>query len=126
METRGTTGVAYLEDVALNYAALVFRDSNDETLEIQRALVFDQQDQDQGMDTYCLVVHAGPTYYGGVNDWHIHDDVLQLILGPEAAQTLGLPTALRLLLSPTEVPLVREHLPALLGHLGTTEQATGT
>jgi hypothetical protein len=108
------TEVAYIEDVALNYAALVFRVSNDETLEIQRALVFDQQDQDLGMDAYCLVVNAGPTYYGGVDDWHIDDDVLQLVLGPEAAQTLGVPTALRLMLSPTEVPLVREHLPALL------------
>jgi hypothetical protein len=67
------------------------------------------------MDTYCLVAHAGPTNYGGLKDWHIDDDILQLILGPEAAQTLGLPTKLRLPLSPTEMSLVREHLPALLG-----------
>jgi len=52
---------------------------------------------------------------GGLNDWHIDDDILQLILEPEAAQTLGLPTALRLPLPPTEMSLVREHLPALLG-----------
>jgi hypothetical protein len=107
------TNVGYTEDAELNCMALVFRDSDGDSLEIQRALVFDQQDRDLGMDTYCLVINASATHYGGISGWLISGDILELVLQPGAAQALDPPHLLRIPLTPAEIQLVEERLPAL-------------
>lgn len=48
--------VGWVEDTDLNFAALVIHDTDsDDTLEVQRTLVPDEQDKRLGMDIYCLV-----------------------------------------------------------------------
>ena len=64
-------------------------DGSGHTLEIQRALEFDEQDAGLGMDTYCLVHDVSATHYGGVTAWHVRDRKLTLELDNTAAEQLG-------------------------------------
>ncbi|WP_295819752.1 Imm10 family immunity protein [uncultured Deinococcus sp.] len=66
-------------------------DEPQEWLELQRALVEDEQDVALGMDTYCLVRSGGPTVYGGVAACVLSRDGLILRLDDDAAQMLGAP-----------------------------------
>lgn len=58
-------------------------------LEIQRALEFDQQDINLGMDTYCLVTESGATHYGGIQDWVVNVNQVDIELDLVACQQLG-------------------------------------
>lgn len=62
-------------------------DGSGQTLEIQRALEFDEQDVELGQDTYCLVRDASATCYGGVTAWQFSGGRLTLSLEPAAAQS---------------------------------------
>jgi hypothetical protein len=46
-------------------------------IELQRALSFDEQDRDAGMDTYCLATSTGASHYGGVRSCVLRDKVLE-------------------------------------------------
>jgi Immunity protein 10 len=54
------------------------------TLEVQRAHQFDAQDRALGM-----AGDAGPTRYGGVENWHATGDGVVLELSEQAAADLG-------------------------------------
>jgi hypothetical protein len=60
-------------------------------------MAYDEDDQDEpGMDTYCLVVNPGQaTYYGGVLECRITGTELRLRFAAEAADILELPADLR-------------------------------
>lgn len=64
-------------------------DGDGRSLVIQRALEFDEQDRELGMDTYCLVDETALTHYGGVASAVIDDGVLRLALDDMAAQEFG-------------------------------------
>jgi len=70
-------------------------DGRGERLELQRALTFDEQDHDLGMDTYCLCMASGATHYGGVLSWRLDDGGLVLRLTAEAAAALGVDDVVR-------------------------------
>lgn len=93
------------------------QDGTGERLEIQRALEFDEQDHDLGMDTYCLCVSSGATHYGGVASYHIEGEYLTMHLEDEAAASLGVDNGIRFKL---EVPseTVQRLAPALTRALG--------
>ncbi|AIZ46066.1 hypothetical protein QR90_14800 [Deinococcus radiopugnans] len=75
--------------------AVILGDHPDEPLEwleLQRSLSIDEQDEELGMDTYCLVRSGGAAHYGGVKACHLNRDILTLHLDREAAAALETPT----------------------------------
>lgn len=86
-------------------------------LEFQLADSFDEQDRELGMDTYCTVTSDGATHYGGVSDWAISDLGLDIHLEADAAECLGLPSAVRLKVSLTGDKLaeLRDAITRILG-----------
>jgi hypothetical protein len=110
--------VAYTRDVDLNFEALVILDERSGvTMEIQRSLVFDEQDAANGMDTYCLVASAGPTHYGGLESWAVDDGMLTLGLSEEAATVLELPANVEIPVTTVDEAPLRAHLARLVGPL---------
>ena len=102
---------------ALGCFALVLSEMEDGTgrcLEVQRALGFDAQDRELGMDTYCLCNELGATHYGGVIEWIVLDGLLQLVLSPEGSAALGAEGGYRLKLPASRVGFVRDTLAQLL------------
>ena len=80
-----------------------------------RAERFDDQDRALGMDTYSLTNEAAATVYGSLRAYYVSDEehVLDLDLESEAAESLGLPEQLRVVL---EVSVsARVELPTWLG-----------
>lgn len=67
-------------------------DEPQEWLELQRSLSEDEQDEEIGMDTYCLVRSGGAVHYGGVRACHLKRHTLTLHLDNEAAAVLETPT----------------------------------
>jgi hypothetical protein len=116
MGDRATARIGYTQDPDFNFEALVILDEpGGDTLEIQRALVFDEQDAATGMDTYCLVRAAGATHYGGVESWVVEDGKLALNLTEEAANMLQLPTEVEISVRASDQATLREHLAKLVG-----------
>ncbi len=77
----------------------------------------DAQEVSLGMDTHCLVTPDQGTAYGCVREVHLENDVLRVILDPEALDDLGLtdPIVEALLRAPTEdLARMREVLPRIL------------
>ncbi len=106
--------VGWVEDTDLNLAALVIHDTDsDETLEVQRTLVPDEQDERLGMDTYCLV-RGEATSYGGVEDYTLAGTTLSLKLPSEAARVLALPTSVDIDFGTQGIDVARQHLGPLL------------
>ena len=66
------------------------QDGSGRRLELQRALSFDEQDRQCGMDTYCLSTESGASHYGGVRSWRLTQGVLTIELEIEAAEALGM------------------------------------
>lgn len=84
-------------------------------LEIQRALVDDDQARDLGQDTHCLVDELQSTHYGGVTRWHLDDGVLELELSPEAGEVMGAGAGYRIAVPKTDHrTVIRDALPTLL------------
>lgn len=78
------------EDHDYDFAAFSERpDGAGQTLEIQRAVEFDDQDVELGMDTYCLVLDASATHYGGVVAWQLVGGRLVFSLDQVAAAEMG-------------------------------------
>jgi hypothetical protein len=107
----------YVRDEDLGFEALVIGDlDTDDSLEIQRAFAYDEQDRVVGIDSYCLVRAGGPVHYGGVDRWHLAPGRLQLSLTASCAQVLGLRQELSIELTEAAATLAREHLPRLLAN----------
>lgn len=88
--------VLRLQDI--NTLAVVFAERPDgggERLELQRALSFDEQDRELGLDTYCLCVSSGTAHYGGIASWSLDERGLAIQLFAEAARELGLDEEVR-------------------------------
>jgi hypothetical protein len=118
MAERTTARLGYVRDVDLNFEALVILDEpSGDTLEIQRSLSFDEQDTAAGMDTYCLVVSAGATHYGGVESWAVRDGMLTLSLSEAAAAVLELPADVDISVRAADEAPLRDHLARLVGPL---------
>jgi hypothetical protein len=85
--------LGYFDPAEFGTEGVVFADTPDgdeNTLEIQRGTDEpDEQDVERGQDTYCLVVNAGATVYGGVRAWTLGANDLRLELEPWAAAELG-------------------------------------
>ena len=84
--------ICAMEMEELDCFVVVLAEHSDGTgarLEIQRALLFDEQDRSLGQDTYCLCTEAGAVCYGGVVSWRIVDNALNIVLDATAAKTLG-------------------------------------
>jgi len=64
-------------------------DGTGEHIEFQRSLVFDEQDAEHGMDTYCIATGEGASHYGGLVWWSVCDKTLILQIDPRAAAVLG-------------------------------------
>jgi hypothetical protein len=78
------------EDHDYDFAAFADRpDGSGRTLEIQRALEFDAQDVELGMDTYCLVLDASVVHYGGVVAWQLAGGRMVLSLDRAAEAEMG-------------------------------------
>lgn len=60
-------------------------DGDGERVELQRGLIFDEQDVSQGMDTYCICLEPGAVY-GGITSWSIGDAGLHLKLARKASR----------------------------------------
>jgi hypothetical protein len=82
--------VQELEDINTFLIALAENpDGTGRRLEVQRALEFDEQDQELGQDTYCLCTAEGAVHYGGVARHAIDAGALEIHLDAAAAQVLG-------------------------------------
>ena len=81
-----------LEMLDLNSFVVMLAEHTDGSgirLEIQRALLFDEQDRRLEQDTYCLCNEWGAVCYGGVVSWHLTKNELTLVLEARAAEALG-------------------------------------
>jgi hypothetical protein len=84
--------VAFVVDDRLNTRYLMMAEKKwraGHRLEIQRALIDDEQDRELGQDTHCLVDELSCVHYGGVTRWQLDDDVLQLELSAKAGEVMG-------------------------------------
>lgn len=109
--------VGYVLDVEDNYEALVVRDEQgDDWIEFQRALRYDDQDRELGMDTYCLVRGGSAAYYGGLISWRLRYGILQLQLDADASATLEMQTAEQIDVGPIGAALIEQHLPRIVGY----------
>jgi hypothetical protein len=116
MTERTTARIGYTRDADLNFEALVILDEHSgDTLEIQRSLSFDEQDTAAGMDTYCLVLSAGATHYGGVESWTVRDGLLKLSLSETASAVLQLPADVEFSVRAVDEAPLRDRLTRLVG-----------
>jgi hypothetical protein len=108
--TAGAVAVEEMSDI--NTFVVVFAQNGDgsDRLEIQRALSFDEQDRQSGMDTYCLCLASGATHYGGVESWRLDEGGLELRLAGDAAEELGVEGVVRVDIQ--MAPAVREKVAA--------------
>jgi hypothetical protein len=105
--------IGYVKDDNLNFECLAIRDqTSGDTLEIQRALEFDDQDAALGMATYCIA-RNGRSHYGGLVHWSLRNTTLTLGLDEHAAATLELPLVTQLEVSASDAELISDYLPRL-------------
>jgi len=64
-------------------------DGKGHRLEIQKALVVDDQDRKLGHDTYCLSVESGATHYGGIEHSVLTANRFEFVLDEAAAGVFG-------------------------------------
>ena len=109
------TAVHWVDEPESNFVALLVVDEESgDTIEVQRAYEFDEQDRELGMDTYCLV-RGGANYYGGLIAYELSDLSLSLSLTEGAAEVLELPESFEIPLDPASIALLRLRLPGLVG-----------
>ena len=76
------------------YEGVYFEDDEGNTLGIERADSFDDDDVQNGLDTYCITLGTGQTVYGGIDRWEVDEPGhAWLLITPEAAALLGTPDA---------------------------------
>jgi hypothetical protein len=110
--------VAAVELSDLNTFAVVLAegpDGNGSRLEIQRALSFDGQDRQLGLDTYCLCTEDGATHYGGVTSWTLNQSVLEVRLDTKAATALGVEGGFVVDFPPERLPTLKDGLERVFG-----------
>ena len=74
------------------YEGVYFEDDEGNTLGIERADSFDDDDVQNGLDTYCITLGTGQTVYGGIDRWEVDEPGhAWLLITPEAAAVLGTP-----------------------------------
>ncbi|MBX3167679.1 MAG: hypothetical protein KF760_09715 [Candidatus Eremiobacteraeota bacterium] len=72
------------------YEGIYFEDEDGNTLGIERADAFDEQDVAAGMNAYCVVLGTGQSVYGGIDHWRIdRPGHALLVLTQVAADELG-------------------------------------
>ncbi len=110
------------EDGVVIVGLAEYPDGDGQNLIFQLGLEFDEQDVALGMDTYCLSVETGATFYGGVTSCVLDGDLLTIGLDAEAAATLrtGEECRLRLMVPPESIALVAEVLRKVLTGGGAT------
>jgi hypothetical protein len=64
-------------------------DGSGHRLEISRALDFDTQDRNLGLDTFSISDATGACAYGGVLSWELKRGALHLIVTEECSRELG-------------------------------------
>jgi len=112
------SAVQELQDVETFLVALAESpDGEGACLEIQRAFEFDDQDEQLGMDTYCLCTETGATYYGGVLSWRVEAGLLSISLDESAAAELGIDQnfSIALRLTDSEIDALVEGIERALG-----------
>lgn len=65
-------------------------DREDSSVAFQISLFDDGQDEELGMDTYCLVLGGGACTYGGILAVSLNQQVLTFTLSQDAQQGLGI------------------------------------
>ncbi|MDA0171911.1 Imm10 family immunity protein [Solirubrobacter taibaiensis] len=109
--------VAFWVDEKLNFKALAMAEEehSGERLDIQRALVDDEQDRELGQDTYCLVDEYATVIYGGITRWELENGELRLDLTAEASQVLDAGVGYTILVPDLDhQTVIRDALPELL------------
>jgi hypothetical protein len=117
MRTFRATAVAAEEITEANTYVVMLAEREDDgaRLEIQKALVFDDEDRASGEDTYCLCTEDGATHYGGIASWSVSSNSLTLQLEPEAAEELGVDGGFLIEFPPDKSSLVQEALQRAVG-----------
>ena len=68
------------------YEGVYFEDDEGNTLGIERADSFDDDDVQNGLDTYCITLGTGQTVYGGIDRWEVDEPGhAWLLITPEAS-----------------------------------------
>jgi hypothetical protein len=109
--------VEFWVDEKLNFKALAMAEEehSGERLDIQRALVDDEQDRELGQDTYCLVDEHANVTYGGITRWQLEDGELRLDLNAESSEVLDAGVGYSIMVpDPDHQTVIREALPKLL------------
>ncbi len=86
------TAIAAEEWDEVNTFALVMAEEPEgggKRVEIQKALSFDEQDRENGQDTYCVSTETGVAHYGGIAHWTLGTTELKLVFDPAAASVFG-------------------------------------
>lgn len=105
----------HISDENANFEAVVLVDEvSGDAFELQRSLVFDEQDRDSGQDTYCLV-RSGASHYGGLVNWRVESGTLTLTFTDAAATALDLPVETEIPVSASAESVIRANFPRLLG-----------
>ena len=63
-------------------------------IEIQQPLTLNTQDQQLGLDTYCVTTNTGASHYGGITSCILRGRVLRIEFSQPAGSVLGLGEAL--------------------------------
>ena len=112
--------VAAVELVDLNTFVIVLAEDADgsgQTLELQLALDFDDQDEARGEGTYCLVVDGSRTHYGGVGGYELSGDALTISLDEHAQAQLEVDSGfhIRIAVDPSSLEALRAGVVRILG-----------
>ncbi len=59
-------------------------------LMLQKSIELDEQDIELGMDTYCIMLNHGPTFYGGIEKYFLNRTKLELVLSHDCQDELGI------------------------------------
>jgi hypothetical protein len=102
--------VEYICDEDLNFEGIVVLDEDcGDSPEVQRALEFDDQDVELGMDTYCLV-RGDASFYGGLLSFAVFDDRISFQLSDQTAETLQLPASFEVPMETSQPRTLEAHL----------------
>ena len=102
--------VGYVREASEGWEALVFRDAEGRSLEIQRGLAAAAEDF-----THCVVLDGGPVAEDGIEAWRFAAPVLSLRLSEDAQQQLGLDEVLAFTCTAGGCQLVEARLGSILG-----------
>jgi hypothetical protein len=106
--------VGWIDDPELEYSAVVIEhEKSGDTIEVQRAHHFDDEDRALGMDTYCIV-RGGATIYGGLTAYSFTPRALRISLTDDAASVLDLDPSFDVDMDADSLAVLRARLPGLV------------